>query len=51
MEPKLESRFLKNIKLKKQIEMRVNQRLDIELTYETKTGIGNFEIKTNWEKN
>jgi hypothetical protein len=45
VEPKLELRFLKKIKLKKQIETRVNQRLNIELTCETKTGIGNFEKK------
>ncbi len=50
MEPKLELRFLKKIKLKKQIETRVNQRLNIELMCETKTGIGNFEEKNELEK-
>jgi len=50
VEPKLELRFLKKIKLKKQIETRVNQRLNIELMCETKTGIGNFEEKNELEK-
>jgi len=42
--------IFEKIKLKKQIETRVNQRLNIELTCETKTGIGNFEEKNELEK-